>query len=211
MPDETNPAAAPESQQQAPSQSAGETPDLSGYQALVEKLRPFEKEADRLKKANAALEAKVSEFERSKLSDTERLQAERDAALKTATEAQKRAQERAVRADVVIAATKLNIVDPDAAYRLLDAGAIEFDDAGDPKNIAALLTDLVKAKPYLIAQTATASSGNPMNPSRGNGEPPAETDAQKRARLYGGGARNLFTVAGAASHGGGVYRPTDKP
>lgn len=189
-------------------QNDGEKFDEARARALIDKLRPFEKEAGRLQREKTALEAKVAEFEKSKLTETERLQAERDDALKNATAAELRAKERAVRADVVIAAAKLKIVDPDAAHRLLDASAIEFDDAGDPKNIEKLLTDMVKTKPWLLAATQ-ANSGNQTNGQRGNNQT-GDTDDERRARLYGGGARSLLTPEGARNHGGGIFTPSEK-
>lgn len=56
---------------------------------------------------------------------------------------------------VVTKAMKLDIVDPDAAFRLLDIDAVEFD--GDtPSNIEDLLTKLVEDKPYLVSKAPAA-------------------------------------------------------
>lgn len=61
--------------------------------------------------------------------------------------------------DVAVKAAKLGIVDPDAAYKLMDQGKIEFDDAGNPTNTEVLLQDLIKNKPYLVG--SGSSAGNP--------------------------------------------------
>lgn len=60
---------------------------------------------------------------------------------------------------VVKRASGMGIVDPDAAYRLLDADAVEYDDNGKPTNIEDLLKDLVEAKPYLRGK-----ANDPDNP-----------------------------------------------
>ena len=63
--------------------------------------------------------------------------------------------------DVAVKAAKMGIVDPDAAYRLMDQGKIEFDDAGTPTNTEALLQDLIKNKPYLVGSGSSA-----VNPAK---------------------------------------------
>ena len=60
--------------------------------------------------------------------------------------------------DVAVKAAKLGIVDPDAAYRLMDQGKIEFDDAGNPTNTEVLLQDLIKNKPYLVGSGSSAAN-----------------------------------------------------
>ncbi len=64
-------------------------------------------------------------------------------------------KETITRMEIERQARKLAIVDEDAAYRLLDAARIEYDAGGNPSNVEALLKDLVKAKPYLVAALAS--------------------------------------------------------
>lgn len=52
--------------------------------------------------------------------------------------------------EVATQANKLGIVDGDDAYKLLDKGAIEYDDNGKPTNVDVLLKKLVQDKPYLL-------------------------------------------------------------
>lgn len=54
---------------------------------------------------------------------------------------------------VLRAAGAKQIVDPDAAARLIDTSALEYDEVGKPKNVDALLDALVKDKPYLKSGT----------------------------------------------------------
>jgi len=82
---------------------------------------------------------------------------------------------------VVNAATKLGIVDPDAAYRLLDKRQVEYD--GDrPTNIDALLTALVEAKPYLKAPTKGGGGGptpSTTQPATGGKKPLTREDVER--------------------------------
>ena len=81
--------------------------------------------------------------------------------------------------DVAVKAAKLGIVDPDAAYRLMDQGKIEFDDAGNPTNTELLLQSLVKSKPYLVGSGSSA-----MNPAKsGSNIDPITIAARKAAGL----------------------------
>lgn len=90
---------------------------------------------------------------------------------------QRERQERTLKYETMLAASRLGIVDPEVAYKLLDLAGIEFDEDGTPRNIEAALKELLKAKPYLAAQPA-ASSGSPTNPAR-----------------TGAGASDAFTAA----------------
>lgn len=89
-------------------------------------------------------------------------------ALELASEKDKRIQdlmnqqrELVVQSGVTTAASKLGIIDPDAAYRLLDKSLIEYDEGGQAKNIEALLVSMLKERPYL-----TGSSASAMNPGK---------------------------------------------
>lgn len=75
--------------------------------------------------------------------------------------------EERVNASVLRAAK--NLVDPDAAARLLDRSAIEYDDDGKPTNIGPLLDALVKEKPYLKSGT-TSTTRRPRQPAAEGGD-----------------------------------------
>lgn len=77
--------------------------------------------------------------------------------------------ERIVRYEVERQASKLGIVDPDAAAKLIDWSALEYDEDGTPTNAETLLKDLLKARPWLAntqQSKVTPSSGGATNPSR---------------------------------------------
>jgi hypothetical protein len=140
----------------------------------------------------AAMEAELSESERQakRLADMER----------TLEQQQQATRQLALEGAVAMRANALGIVDAEVAVALLDPASLDFDDTGrpDPENLDMALKRLIKAKPYL--KTAQAPS-SPANPARS--EPVGETDAQRRARLFGGGG-GMFDPVVAASLGGGV-------
>lgn len=68
-------------------------------------------------------------------------------------------QESKVTAAIASAAGAKGIVDADAASKLLDWAAIQYDQDGRPSNLDALLDDLVKARPYLAGQTSAGGGG----------------------------------------------------
>ena len=100
-------------------------------------------------KTDAATQTEAEKLQNQSKQATEKL---------TATEQALRA-ERTERA-IEKAARKLNIVDEEAALALVGS-KVEYDEAGKPTNVDALLTDLVKAKPYLVQQAQSGSAGNP--------------------------------------------------
>ncbi|HNY84541.1 MAG TPA: hypothetical protein PLP17_13360 [Oligoflexia bacterium] len=132
--------------------------------------------AERAKQAESALLKKLG-FE--SVSDAESLVKEskerKEAEMSELQKAQERAKElekqlaasaelqknMATLADITAKAAKLGIVDPDAAFKLLDKGAIEYDDDGKPKNTEALLVAMLKERPYLAGTGSSA-----MNPGK---------------------------------------------
>lgn len=102
---------------------------------------------------NAAKEAEMSELQKAQ----ERA-AQLEKQLADAAEKQKALM---TQSDITAKAAKLGIIDPDAAYRLLDTSKLEYDEAGQPTNSEALLTGLLKDKPYLAGGASSA-----MNPAK---------------------------------------------
>jgi len=124
-----------------------------------------------IRESKARKEAEMSELQKAQ----ERA-AELEKQLLQAAEAQKAM---AMQADITAKAAKLGIVDPDAAYRLLDKGAIEYGDEGKPTNTEALLVAMLKERPYLAGTGSSA-----MNPAKtGNTLDPTIVAARKAAGL----------------------------
>jgi hypothetical protein len=63
--------------------------------------------------------------------------------------------------DIAAKAAKLGIIDPDAAYKLLNRSELEYGDDGAPTNTETLLVALLKDKPYLAGSGSSA-----MNPAK---------------------------------------------
>lgn len=133
--------------------------------AYVQQLR---QEAATHRTAKAAAEAELKKLTDSQLSDQEKLaNRAKELEKEVSDRAMELRQERANR-QVEQAARKLNIVDEETALALI-SGKIEFDADGKPTNIERLLTDLIKAKPFLVGSEGGGAPGNPGNPAGGRG------------------------------------------
>lgn len=142
--------------------AAGETPDETfdptKAKALIDKLRPFEREAKRLQKELDKIAARD-------LTETERLQQElkaRDDELNTL-----RGRERERNAEAVITKAATGAIKPEAIWRMVRSD-IEYDDDGQPANVKPLIESVKREFPELFhARNGSADGGN------GNGSAPA--------------------------------------
>jgi type VI protein secretion system component VasK len=132
--------------------------------AMLKKLG-FESVADA-----EALIKEHKERKQSEMSALEKAQAQNAELQKQLAQAAEAQKALALQSAIVSMSAKLGIVDADAAFKLLDKGAIEFGDDGKPKNVEALLQAMLKDKPYL----SMTGSTSPMNP----GKTPSFTDDQ---------------------------------
>jgi deoxyribodipyrimidine photolyase len=139
---------------------AGEQPSADERISLDE-ARKLRQEAHSLRQRLAAADRKVQEHEDAKLSEQDRLQ-KRATELEAAVQ-QAQAAERTLRTRLAVerAAHGLRFVDVADAYALLDQGAIEYGEDGEPKNVDTLLKALVKAKPYLAQPEQPAAPTAP--------------------------------------------------
>lgn len=141
------------------------TPTLEQLQAQIAELTgKFGSTA----KERDDLAAKLKDIEDAQLSEAEKLKKTADEATSKVTAAEARVRETLTRLEIERTARRLNIVDEDAAYKLLDAGAIQYDAEGAPKNVGTLLEALVKAKPFLVGD-ASGGGGGSSNPGRTRG------------------------------------------
>ncbi len=144
--------------QQAEAQAAEEEHFDTEY---VRKLRA---EAAEYRKKLRDLEGKVKADEEAKLTEQERLQKRLAELERKEAEYQMSIQARTLEYEVKLHASRLGVVDPDAAYRLLDLKQVEFDEDGKPVNLEKALKELVTKKPYLVS---TGSVPSPTNPAQG--------------------------------------------
>ncbi len=126
-------------------------------------VRDLRKEAAGYRARLRELESKLKADEDAKLSEQEKLQ-KRLKELEQLTESQEKALRAATTEyEVKLAAARLGIVDPEAAWKLLNVSDLEFDESGKPKNLENALKELIKNKPYLagtVARNAGAGSGS---------------------------------------------------
>lgn len=113
----------------------------------------FEDAESLLRKARERDDADKSELQKA-VEKTAQLEKERESW-------QSKQKETAAQYDVALKAAKLGIVDPDAAWKLLDRSALEYGADDKPTNTEALLQGLLKDKPYLAGGGSSA-----MNPAK---------------------------------------------
>lgn len=104
------------------------------------------------------IKTKLSDFEQASKSELEKA-TERAAQLeKQIQDASARAQEALLRAAIVSESAKKNVVDPDAAFALLNKADVLLDDQGSPTNVPDLIDSLLAAKPYLAGNRTSGSA-----------------------------------------------------
>jgi len=112
------------------------------------------------------LRAEAAEYRRKqrdeeKMTETERMRLRLSELEKELTQRELLIREHTLRYETMLRAREMGIVDPDAAYRLLDLAEVEYDESGRPANIERLLRELVRKRPFLVGNSASAT-----NPSR---------------------------------------------
>lgn len=160
---------------QPPAGDAATQADAAGGEQQAQPESISLEEAKKLRSESKSLRDRLKAFEEadrkrqeSELSETERLTKAKSDLEQKLADAQRTNQERTVRYATVAEAAKLGFSDPDDAVRLLDQASIEFEDDGSPRNLAAQLGALAKAKPYLLGQTRSSGS---FDAGTGNSQP----------------------------------------
>ena len=169
-----------------PEVTTGETEPKTYDEGYVKELRAeaakHRTERNEARKAVEDLTTRVKGFEDANKSELQKL-ADDKARLEQELAARDRdVTEREVKVKVTSAAAKLNIVDPDAAYLLLDLASI---DAEDSQGVTKALKALVKEKPYLIRGSAPPTPGVGGPPVKGK----KSIDQQYAEMLKGGPKR----------------------
>jgi hypothetical protein len=165
----------PEGEGQDP-KSEGQEPERFDAE-YVKKLRA---EAAQYRRRLRELETNLKAREEAELSEQERLRRRLAEAEARLFDLERERQERILQYEVKLQAAQLGIVDPDAAWRLLDLANIEFNEDGTPRGVKQALQELLKAKPYLRGGQAIPMS--PTNPQR---QPNVFTRSQLRdPRFY---------------------------
>lgn len=134
----------------------------------AEYVRALRKEAAQYRTRLKELETRQQADDNAKLTEQEKLQ-KRLKELEQQTESQTKAlRSRTTEYEVKLAAAQMGIVDPEAAWKLLDTSSLEFDADGKPKDVEKALRELLKTKTYLVGQRqpnagagAGGTGGNP--------------------------------------------------
>ena len=125
--------------------------------------------------------AKADELEQANLTEAERLEARVSDAEKRATDAQGQVSSAMIASEVKVRATQMGIVDPDAAFLLLDKKNVAYNVTDGVSGVDDALAQLLEDKPYLRAGNRTPN----LNPETGQAAPPVRLSADQReaARL----------------------------
>lgn len=211
-----------------PAQTA-EPWDEARARSTIEKLRAEEKRLKAAAKERDEMAARLKALEDAQLSDEEkRAKAAKEQADKLANLEREREQwaserQRLLTEHAVQAAAAAEIRDkngalkraafhaPTKVFALIGADAIEYDEAGKPTNIDALLAALAESDPYLVKAEPRPSTGATANPGRGASVTPDLSHEQQRQIAYGGSGADMFNPDAARRAGGGVHYAGDKP
>lgn len=165
-----------------------------GGMSLEQALAELEKVRKALKDVNAESAGRRKRLEELETAEQARQQAQMSEAeraakavktleekLATLEQQQVAHRDEVVRYEVMLKAQELQIVDPDAAVKLMDAGSLEFGEDGRPRNVTDVLKRLVKEKAYLV-KPASGAGGMGTPPQRQR-QPAGVTGAQTARKV----------------------------
>ena len=152
---------------QDPNADAGQNPTTSesgkggqdsqptGFDALPPETQ---KEIRALRKESATYRKRAEEYENANKTELQKRDDALKAADQRATAAEQRLQDANARSAVTDAATKANAISTRAVYALIRSD-LEFDDDGEPTNVAALLKGAQKDEPSLFRASNGSGDG----------------------------------------------------
>ena len=169
------------------------TPDI---ETLLKEVKTLRKEAASWRTKLRTAEEAEEQRRRSEMTELEKLKADLDAERQARATAETQRTQQLLRTQVISAAAKAGLNDPEDAVRMLDTSEMTVADDGTVDGLEQALGALLKAKPYLIKSTSGTIS--PTNPAGG---PQRPSDEQLRQELFGGRSKP------ALFEGGGVFMP----
>lgn len=138
-----------------------------GSQLSIEEVRKLRRENQGLRKRLHEAEAAEQQRKEADMTEVERLKKQLGDYQQKETQWASEKRNLALRQAIQGEAAKQGIVDPDAAYRLLDVDLFEVGDDGIPQGIDKAVQELLKSKPYLKGTAMSPMSPtNPANPGR---------------------------------------------
>ena len=175
-------------------QAGSETISLDEARKLRSEAANLRKRLKELDSAHTELKTFKEQSEAAKLSDAEKqVLAQKKLEQQLADHQSQNSgllrqlQEARITNEVFKQASKLSIIDVDAASRLIDGSRIEYDDNGNPTNVEVLLKDLAKARPWLVGKQQVQSSGGATNPSRSQTSGPQTLTKEYVHKILQGG------------------------
>jgi phage-related minor tail protein len=191
MPEENLPQDGEQTPEPTPADTGSGSPD--DVKAELERTRKALKEANReaaeRRKKLEAFEAKEKERQAAEMTELEKAQAEAAEAQKRAEDAEQarataeaKAQERLLRADVLIEASKQGFNDPADAWLHLDKSLVEGKEDGSFKGIEKAVKAVLETKPYL-GKKADKAIGTPRTQPNGNRPAPQDQPAPLGLKL----------------------------
>lgn len=193
-------------------------PDDFDKERALATIRAQRESENKLKADLAALKADLDKARKAAMSEDERKAAEASATQERLTtleretaRLQRERQELLVRGAIERQARKMGVVDEEAAYRLLDLAALEYDETGAPKNADKALAELIKARPWLKGQQGAqpVAATSPANPGQQPDDPFAAVKADWDRRHK---PQDAFDPQVALARGGGVlWTKTPEP
>jgi hypothetical protein len=128
--------------------------------------------------------AKADELEQAQLTEQQKLEARAAEAERKATEAVEQIASAMIASEVKVRASLLGVIDPDAAYLLIDRSNVKYDAEAGVTGVDEALTQLLEEKPYL---KGTSNRAPNLNPQSGEPAPTLRLSADQReaARLMG--------------------------
>lgn len=159
-----------------------------------------EKDKDAELKDLRAKAKKLQEIEDAQKTEFEKLQERLGQLENQATQTAAENKRLKLNAKIASVAGQLGAVDPNDPNFVMATQAIDPDGNGADDQIKSAIEALKTQRPYLFGNRQ--SHLEPFNPEGGPGQR-GETDAQKRARIYGSGGE-IFDTEKAVKQGGGV-------
>lgn len=171
-----------------------ETISLDEAKKLRSEASNLRKRLKELDAAHAELKTFREQTEAAKLSDQEKQALAQKKIEQQLAEYQaqnsdllRQLQEARISNEVLKQSSKLNIIDLDAAGKLIDSSRIDYDESGNPTNIDSLLKELVKARPWLAGKATQQTSGGATNPPRSQTSGPQEITKEYVQQVQAGG------------------------
>lgn len=181
---------------------------VTGLKSALDAERAANKENAPKIKRLADLEAEEEKRRKAQMSELEQAQEEarqaKEEALKANSERERvlaEAASQALKTAVLLKASEMGFEHPEDAYALADLAIIETDESGKFSNLEAVL-EPIKSRLPLKGGKQTKSQYSPTNPGAAGSQ--QETDAQKKARLFGSSA-DVFNPVINERMGGGAF------